>query len=689
MEGKVVATVRIGWRKGGGDLVPKAHRHTVVLALSRSSKAAREYVKKSYVVNMRKTFARKVMVISDVGKSCYVAICTLVWASEVVSSGFLIVKVRRDSKRGPKFTWEHEDHMKANESLLLTPLCLDDIHEVTPRVSALAGCDNSSQRGGLPQNKFFCDVLQYFHIHISRLNPFGCAKLNTFIVMCKAYGCEPTIELFRGFFNSFPGGKWLTFSKRPKKHIPNLFPKVITRIEGWKGRFFFVQDSIVPSTYPELLSRDNKWDKKSFGDKLPENIHKNPSFQRLGRYPTSVRVFLDPVLFLVGLKSSWEYGQQRPAIITDDDLSFLPKEPSLEFGTGSPSVSINAEPPVAEAEPTAQLVENTADLEDSLHHEQLVIHPGSVAARIRERKCRTRGGSLMPLVKRKLVQRASSSRSTHTKAATSKDDSPVLTIYDDDEGLPDCLELEDANACHLKVSAITPSAWKNHLDNQLDVELFDLHDRCYARQAVVDNVVNKMSRELLKVVDRIRAECNVLKDMEKARDQECEELKAKCEAVMANFDKKPAVNVLREKIVSLSEEKLSKPLSIKSCNAKLDWVEVVSNVVPYVAMKLVNSDDMGRLIAKLVYASILFGWCQAFEEVARMKEPFNITKVKGYKSCYKQEHVRVGNELTAATFPFLVDVVADSVEALLSKKPGVLQRPAPTITHMPTSSAPF
>ncbi|GJV73642.1 hypothetical protein Tco_1493637 [Tanacetum coccineum] len=48
-------------------------------------------------------------------ESCYVAISTLVWASEVVSSGFLIVKVRRDSKRGPKFTWEREDHMKAKD----------------------------------------------------------------------------------------------------------------------------------------------------------------------------------------------------------------------------------------------------------------------------------------------------------------------------------------------------------------------------------------------------------------------------------------------------------------------------------------------------------------------------------------------------------------------------------------------
>ncbi|GJU10214.1 putative reverse transcriptase domain-containing protein [Tanacetum coccineum] len=105
-----------------------------------------------------------------------------------------LVKVRWNSKRGPEFTWEREDYMKSkypqlfveqagignqsiecdhlNEigmiirevfvkllldsfgklsiscafsiSLLLTPLCCDDIHDVTPRVSALAGCDIAS-----------------------------------------------------------------------------------------------------------------------------------------------------------------------------------------------------------------------------------------------------------------------------------------------------------------------------------------------------------------------------------------------------------------------------------------------------------------------------------------------------------------------------------------------------------------
>ncbi|GJV42062.1 hypothetical protein Tco_1420502 [Tanacetum coccineum] len=223
------------------------------------------------------------------------------------------------------------------------------------------------------------------------LNTFGCAKLTTFAVMCKVYGCEPSVELFHGFFNLFPGGKWLTFAKRPEKHIPNLMPKVITRIEGWKGRFFFVQDSVVLVEYPQLLSKDNMWDTKSFKEKLPPQIEQNPMFERLGRYPANVRIFPDPILFMAGLKPTWEHGQQRPTIIiggkdtyhpnflfylffsmtydlsflfakmafrnfmyakTDEDLSFLPKEPSPNFGTGSSSVSINTEPPVVKAEAT-------------------------------------------------------------------------------------------------------------------------------------------------------------------------------------------------------------------------------------------------------------------------------------------------------------------------------------------------
>nr|GEU52201.1 hypothetical protein [Tanacetum cinerariifolium] len=65
----------------------------------------------------------------------------------------------------------------------------------------------------LPLTESFCEVLRYSQVHISRLNPFGCDKLTTFVVMCKAYGCEPSVDLFRGFFNLCRAGKWLTFAK--------------------------------------------------------------------------------------------------------------------------------------------------------------------------------------------------------------------------------------------------------------------------------------------------------------------------------------------------------------------------------------------------------------------------------------------------------------------------------------------
>ncbi|GJT84001.1 hypothetical protein Tco_1058343 [Tanacetum coccineum] len=72
----------------------------------------------------------------------------------------------------------------------------------------------------LPLPNFFCDVLKYFRVHLSRLNLFGCAKLTTFAVMCKAYGDEQSVDLFRGFFNLYPGGEWLTFAKRPQADVP-------------------------------------------------------------------------------------------------------------------------------------------------------------------------------------------------------------------------------------------------------------------------------------------------------------------------------------------------------------------------------------------------------------------------------------------------------------------------------------
>nr|GFB32206.1 hypothetical protein [Tanacetum cinerariifolium] len=95
-------------------------------------------------------------------------------------------------------------------------------------------------------------------------------------------------------------------------------------------------------------------------------------------------------------------------------------------------------------------------------------------------------------------------------------------------------------------------------------------------------------------------------------DQECEELRIKCEEAMIDFDKNPNVVALCKKIITLQGEKvrvesIEASLHQKLENAKRDRADVVSNVVLNVATKLVQSDDMGKLVAKLVNASIFYG----------------------------------------------------------------------------------
>nr|GEW23029.1 hypothetical protein [Tanacetum cinerariifolium] len=378
----------------------------------------------------------------------------------------------------------------------------------------------------------------------------------------------------------------------------------------------------------------------------------------------------------------------------EENSSCLPKEPSHGLGNGSLSVSVNKDPFSDDAEPSLKLAKDTVDSGGSFKPEVFVVHPGSVAARIKDRKCKTRRG---------------------------RGGRPGLPSRENLHlGLPDVFELKYANACHLKTSSITPSAWKNHLDNHMDIELLDLHDRCYARQDFLYNVMNSKSRELLHVIEKIRGECDVMKQRERDREEECEELRSKCEAAMTDFEKNPTVVAMRDKMSTLSIEAKenkanldrmllesqkwgcyhvsllaleSKVASLKAVKARLkvveaslkkevddvkrDKMEVVLKVVPYVALELVHSDELGRLVGKIVSSAILYRRCDAFEQVAVIKEPFDLLKVKGYRPSYKKGHTQAGNELATATFSWLPEFVADPsspIEVLLSKKPPALQR---------------
>ncbi|GJZ13331.1 hypothetical protein Tco_0548561 [Tanacetum coccineum] len=222
----------------------------------------------------------------------------------------------------------------------------------------------------------------------------------------------------------------------------------------------------------------------------------------------------------------------------------------------------------------------------------------------------------------------------------------------------------------------------------MDLELLDLHDRCYARQAFVNNAVNRRSRELLGVIEKLRGECDVIKERERAREEESEGLRAKCKAAMFDFKKNLTVMSLEGEKARLEAIEVS--LQNEVDDARQDRMEVISKVVPYAAMELIHSEDLGSLVGKLVTSPIVYGRCKAFKQVAAMKEPFDLTKVKGYRSSYKKDHNQDGNNLTTATFPWLSEFVADpsaSVEVLLSKKPPSIQKPAPSKTQALVASS--
>ncbi|GKE21100.1 hypothetical protein Tco_1432612 [Tanacetum coccineum] len=129
-----------------------------------------------------------------------------------------------------------------------------------------------------------------------------------------------------------------------------------------------------------------------------------------------------------------------------------------------------------------------------------------------------------------------------------------------------------------------------------------------------------------------------------------------------------SLSALESKVASLEAEKANLKAIEASLRQEIEEVkhdrrEVVSKVVPYACMELLHSDELGRLVGKLVSSAITFGRCKAYEHVAGMKEPFDLSKVKGYPDA------------------------SASVEALLSKKPPTLQKLVPSRTQMPVPSS--
>ena len=239
---------------------------------------------------------------------------------------------------------------------------------------------------------------------------------------------------------------------------------------------------------------------------------------------------------------------------------------------------------------------------------------------------------------------------------------------------------------------------------------------------MLDNHLNARTREVVRTLATAREKMDAILAREKKKDQEFSEIQAKCEEAMRDLEKNPLVQNLRADITELEKElkkaqseckklrkekvkvvgykeeiaeletkcegfeeersrmaeqetKLREELDgfkRKYKALKKDRAAVVSKVIPYMAMELYHSDEVGKVIGDVINAAIYHGKCTTLEEVAATGKPVDLSKVPYYRSTHEAEYDEANNILATAEYPFLVEATKDlmaSIETLLSKKP--------------------
>ncbi|GKA06526.1 hypothetical protein Tco_0685750 [Tanacetum coccineum] len=252
-----------------------------------------------------------------------------------------------------------------------------------------------------------------------------------------------------------------------------------------------------------------------------------------------------------------------------------------------------------------KLMDNTVDSDDAHIEEELIMLVGSFGIGDIVQTGRQGSSQAKPSTKRKLNVPTPPTKTIRQKVTmlpakpwkgkvACLEPLKVSDNKQDLHGLPSTKELLDALACHTMVE---------HL--------------------------NGRAMELIRVYKKTK------KDLEAVVAREAEP-NAKYDGAVVVLDENPVVITLREEAKTLKDQ-------IKEHEADSRRVEVITKVVPYVAMKLYHSDEVGQVIGNLMKAAIFHGRCSALEEIAATKEPVDLSKVKCYRPTSKEEYNEASN----------------------------------------------
>ncbi|GJZ62209.1 hypothetical protein Tco_0618346 [Tanacetum coccineum] len=364
------------------------------------------------------------------------------------------------------------------------------------------------------------------------------------------------------------------------------------------------------------------------------------------------------------LKTSWEYSPKRHVIYhrghemdfksfmiqgIDGEFNFLP-EGGFNDNQGSLSAkSVNNKTPIIDAEPIStvhpsNVVENIIDSGNTYSDDELPpVYPSvSSLPEVGEKSMAAGKWKLTADALREGSHYRAQKAPVHVSKVVGDASTPLDIDSDPDiHKFPSARELKDANDCHWVVAHVAPPSWKQHLRDISIEQLCDIHDRAYMRQAA-------------------RASCDAIREREIKRDKAYAELEKKCNEALQDLDKNPLVSDIRVEIDALQGQVNGLHNEYEEIDGlRHDRVAIATKVVPDAAMKLVYSDEMGVLVAKLVRAAIIHDRCMAFKEVAKLKEPFILEKMPGYRTSSKEEYDRAGDDMANASYPFLFEFTSN------------------------------
>nr|GEV50067.1 hypothetical protein [Tanacetum cinerariifolium] len=87
---------------------------------------------------------------------------------------------------------------------------------------------------------------------------------------------------------------------------------------------------------------------------------------------------------------------------------------------------------------------------------------------------------------------------------------------------------QNATDFHWVVAHVTPPSWKQYLREISMKQLYNIYDKAYMHQAVLDNVLNGRTRELIFALHKAKESCNTMQEREIKKDKTYAKLEKKC-----------------------------------------------------------------------------------------------------------------------------------------------------------------